>query len=74
MPPFDQVTCQRRLARYSTPLICWSGFAVAWGYFIVTFGWAGVLLGCWPAAVIGGGGAFALLHAIEMARSLHTVS
>lgn len=74
MPPFHQVACRHRLARHLTPLICWSGFAVAWGYFIATFGWAGALLGCWPAAVIGGGGALALLHAIELTRPLHAMS
>lgn len=55
----------RRLARRSSPLFLLSAFGAVWGYFIATFGWSGALLGWWPAVVIGGGGGFAILKAIE---------
>ena len=58
----------RRPAGLSTPLIFLSAFGAAWGYFIAAFGWPGVLLGWWPAAVIGVGGALAVLQGIELAR------
>jgi hypothetical protein len=45
-----------------------SAFVAAWGYFIATFGWPGALLGWWPAAVIGGGGALAVMNGIELVR------
>lgn len=44
-----------------------SGAGVAWGYFILHFGWAGALLGWWPAAVIGGGGVLAVHQLVQMA-------
>jgi hypothetical protein len=44
-----------------------SGAGVTWGYFILQFGWAGALLGWWPAAVIGGGGVLAVLQLLQVA-------
>ena len=45
-----------------------SATGLAWGYFILEFGWAGALLGWWPAAVMGGGGILAVLQLSEIAR------
>lgn len=55
-----------RPARLLTPLMLLAASGAAWGYFIAAFGWSGALLGWWPAAVIGGGGALAALQAIEL--------
>ena len=40
--------------------------ASAWSVFIARFGWSGVWLGWWPAALIGGGGALAVLQSAQM--------
>lgn len=45
-----------------------SGTGAAWGYFILQFGWAGALLGWWPAAVIGGGGVMAVQQLAQILR------
>lgn len=66
--PISRLPTARRLAGLSTPLTFLSAFGAAWGYFIAAFGWPGVLLGWWPAAVIGGG-TLAGLKGIELARS-----
>lgn len=47
-----------------------SGAGIAWGYFILQFGWAGALLGWWPAAVIGGGGVLAVQQLMQWCRGL----
>lgn len=67
--PISRVPIARRLASLSTPLTFLSAFGAAGGYFITAFGWPGVLLGWWPAAVIGGGGTLAVLQGIELAKS-----
>jgi hypothetical protein len=46
-------------------IVLLAAFGAAWGYFIAAFGWSGALLGWWPGAVIGGGGALAVLQAVE---------
>lgn len=55
-----------RLVKLLTPLLVLAASGGAWGYFIATFGWSGALLGWWPAAVIGGGGALAAIQVIEL--------
>ena len=66
--PISHLPTARRLAAPSIPLTFLSAFGAAWGYFIAAFGWPGVLLGWWPAALIGGG-TLAVLQGIELARS-----
>ena len=66
--PTSRRSIALRPASLSTPLIFLSAFGAAWGHFIAAFGWRGVLLGWWPAAVIGVGGALAVLQGIELAR------
>lgn len=48
-------------------MIVLAASGLAWSVFIARFGWSGVLLGWWPAALIGGGGALAVLQSLQMA-------
>lgn len=65
-----------RIAPFIPPaaiLVAASAFALAWSAFILRFGVPGVVLGWWPAALIGGGGALAIFQAVECARRLVVV-
>jgi type IV secretion system protein VirB4 len=56
---FTRITLRQRLAVLAA-------FAAAWSYFITIFGWAIALVGWWPSAAIGGGGALAVLQASQL--------